>query len=147
MHVGIDIGYSNLKLVYGIGHEQVETLILPAGAAPLAHLPSAGSAEGESFVRVVVEDGEYGTCVDQSTIDNFPRTLNRKYSSTPAYQAIYRAALERVGVPGIEHLTTGLPVDRYYNEEDPARFIGRALAFNGGSLEIQMTEEVLALSW
>ena len=53
--LGIDIGYSNLKLAFGRRSTEPRVLLKPAGAAPVDRLGEKIADKGkDDFVRVVV---------------------------------------------------------------------------------------------
>lgn len=53
--LGIDIGYSNLKLAYGPQGAEPKVLLRPAGAAPADRLGEKIGGNGEEdFLRVLV---------------------------------------------------------------------------------------------
>lgn len=112
LFVGLDIGYSNLKLAcQGSAASNPQDFILPAGAAPLADLPhKLGGGVDDQGVMVVDVDGvRWAAGVDQSGLDG-TRQLHHDYPSTKPYKALFQAALLMSEADQVEHLVTGLPV-------------------------------------
>ena len=56
--LGIDIGYSNLKLAYGAADGEVETALRPAGAAPADRFGSRFDGRAQDDFLHVLVDGE-----------------------------------------------------------------------------------------
>ena len=57
--LGIDIGYSNLKLAYGQQGTEPKVMLRPAGAAPADRMgEKIGGDSEEDFLRVLVNEGE-----------------------------------------------------------------------------------------
>lgn len=114
LFVGLDIGYSNLKLAcQGVADSDSLDFILPAGAAPLADLPhKLGGGVDDQGVMVVDVDGErWAAGVEQSRLDG-ARQLHHDYPSTRPYKALFHAALLMSEADHVEHLVTGLPVSQ-----------------------------------
>ncbi|MCP4234328.1 MAG: ParM/StbA family protein [Aestuariibacter sp.] len=116
MPVGLDIGYSNLKLEFSVGHGEISQ-VFPAGAAPVEYLPVGASSSRSDEEIITINDREYAVCVDHSRLPDFPRSLNQNYSETETYNALYRAALRKTGVNHINCLVTGLPVSQALKRE------------------------------
>jgi len=116
---GLDIGYSNMKVVFG-GVEtapQMDIHIFPVGAAP-AHLLS-GNVEGRvvDATQVQVDGEEYVACVEPERLVNWERALHDDYPSTPSYRALFHAALLKTGGATVDRLVTGLPVSHHHNKK------------------------------
>jgi plasmid segregation protein ParM len=117
LFVGLDIGYSNLKLAcQGAGDSSPRDFILPAGAAPLADLPhKLGGGVDDQGVMIVDVDGErWAAGVDQSRLEG-ARQLHHDYPSTKPYKALFQAALLMSEADQVEHLVTGLPVTQAFD--------------------------------
>lgn len=108
--VGLDIGYSNIKISYGDNSTQKEptNLLLPAGV-------TTKDGYGESLIRdtdrpIEVEvDGEsHMACVPHSHPPVF-RVLHENYPCTVEYRALFAAAPIKTGFTHINTLVTGLP--------------------------------------
>lgn len=116
--LGMDIGYSNLKLTMGEGDSKPKELLLPAGAGPAKKLPtqiSAGESDGAIHVLVGTEEWVAGVPVDH--LENWERDLHPDYPSTQNYQALFHAALLKTGREKIDRLVTGLPVSQYLDND------------------------------
>lgn len=109
--MGLDIGYSNLKLVTVNGGSS-QHLCRPAGAAPVERLPEQLHGGGHDiFVKV---DGDtYAAGVAQTGIQQWQRSLDDDYAASPVYRALFHAALALAGNRVIDVLVTGLPVSHY----------------------------------
>lgn len=116
--VGLDIGYSNLKLVFGYRESDVTTMVLPVGAAPLSLMPQKiGGGHGSDFVQVQLGEEQWAACVHPGRIQGWERELHADYPSTNQYKALFYAALALTDTQVIDVLVTGLPVDQFKNEE------------------------------
>lgn len=116
MLIGLDIGYSGLKVVYGDRDTPRRELILPVGVAPTELVGSnfmTGQSVGE---QVLVDSTQYTAGIEPGTVPGQERTLDRNYTSTAAYKALFHAALVKAGDHHIHRLVTGLPVSLYLNE-------------------------------
>ena len=87
--IGLDIGYSNLKLVYGEVPDSgppkpAVTQVLPAGAGRLSDLPlRMGKADGDTDALVVNVNGEKWVAgVDQARLER--RTISNRPSVSTA---------------------------------------------------------------
>ena len=116
--VGLDIGYSNLKLAVGQADQPASVSILPGGAAPSSHYCKPVTAEGSSVTTVLVDDKRWVAGVSPSALDGFRRTLHADYPSQATYRALVEAGLTLAGRSVIDRLVTGLPVDE---AADPTR--------------------------
>lgn len=110
--VGLDIGYSNLKLAAGEAGAEPQVLIRPAGAGPDERLALAvGEVKGaEAAVGVLVDGTPWAAAVHPERFEGWQRTLHADYPASTAYRALFRAALLLAGTDTIERLVTGLPV-------------------------------------
>ncbi|TVQ94556.1 MAG: ParM/StbA family protein [Chromatiaceae bacterium] len=111
--VGLDIGYSNLKLAFGPRGAAPQVIVRPAGAAP-AHLLAASingaPPEQHPPIEILVDDTRWIAGVEQGRLEaGWQRTLHEDYSTTQAYAALARAALILTGARRIDVLVTGLP--------------------------------------
>ncbi len=110
--MGLDIGYSNLKLC--TGDKECSTHILPVGVLPDAAVHNAFmNAHLKKALRVTVEDEAFYAGVSQDFIGDRPRTLHEDYPSTVDYRAMFAAALVLASQPEIDHLVTGLPASQF----------------------------------
>ena len=120
MILGMDIGYSNLKLVYGDpkSPEKKTACILPAGAGPVEKVNKTIMGEVPSDVlQVKVGDELWAAGVAHNRLDNTVRQLHEDYPTSPAYQALFHASLLQANTPVIDLLITGLPVSQYYDRK------------------------------
>ena len=99
--IGLDIGYSNLKLAFGDVDKggtprPTVTRVLPGGAGRLSDLPiRLGKGEGDADAIVVNVNGEKWVAgVDQARLETSMRELHADYPASDAYQALFHAALK-----------------------------------------------------
>lgn len=57
--LGLDIGYSNLKMAMGHKGEEARTVVMPVGAGPLELMPQQLTGGAGASIQVVI-DGENG---------------------------------------------------------------------------------------
>lgn len=121
MKVGLDIGYSNVKLAFVDGSGHARTLLFPASSA-LASSQSKMSmlAQGSGYT-VLVDGVSYVAGADPETLSEFNRVVHEDYTGTQQYKSLFHAALLAVGVDRIEHLVTGLPVWQFEDDELTSR--------------------------
>lgn len=55
--LGLDIGYSNLKMAMGYKGEEARTVVMPVGAGPLELMPQQLTGGAGTCIQVVI-DGE-----------------------------------------------------------------------------------------
>ena len=110
--VGLDVGYSNLKVAVGEDAAGARLIVRPAGAAPLAQLGERiGTARGlPDVVRVEIAGEPWAAAVEPSRLEGWQRSLHEDYTTSPAYQALVTAALMLAEHPVVDRLVTGLPV-------------------------------------
>ena len=115
--VGIDIGYSNLKLAYGGSGETPKTLLRPAGAAPADRFGTRidGKAQ-DDFLHVLVDGEEFVAGVSPDRAEMWARTLHANYPASQSYKALFHAGLLLSEMDRIEVLVTGLPVSQYLDD-------------------------------
>lgn len=140
--VGLDIGYSGVKLAHGSGKAPA-VLNLPVGAAPIdraAQSLDGGRSLGEGH-EVMVDGQAWVAGVDPRTLDGFVRRLDESYPATPEYKALYYAALSAVGAPKVASLVTGLPVRQFQDirerEALRERLVGRHHIREGLTVEVE----------
>lgn len=119
MHVlGIDIGYSNLKLAFGPPDEEPTVWLRPAGAAPADRLGERIGASGEEdYLRVLVDGQPFVAGLSPDRAELWSRELHEDYSSTASYRALFHAGLLLAEGDQVGLVVTGLPVNQYL---DPA---------------------------
>lgn len=116
MKIALDVGYGSVKIVSGRSQNDLANLIYPAAAAPLAQRDQSLSGRIEGGVTVDVDGVPYSALVEPSRFENFARPLHQDYTTTPAYKALFLAALQVVGAPEVDCLVTGLPTRHAFDE-------------------------------
>ena len=116
--LGIDIGYSNLKLAYGERGATPKTLLRPAGAAPADRFSSRfdGKAQ-DDFLHVQVNGDPFIAGVAPDRAEMWSRSLHADYPSSASYQALFHAGLLLSEADHVDMLVTGLPVSQYLDEK------------------------------
>lgn len=109
--VGLDIGYSNLKVQAG-ERGSPSPFVLPAGAGPKNRL-SRGLLGDSEYPEVLVDGTIWVGGVEPGQIEASARELHEDYAGTDAYRALALSALSVIGRDHVDHLVTGLPVDHY----------------------------------
>lgn len=116
--LGIDIGYSNLKLAFGKRGTEPRVLLKPAGAAPVDRLGEKIADKGkDDFIRVVVNGTPFAAGLSPDRAELWSRELHEDYPSTESYRALFHAGLLLAELEQIDLLVTGLPVTQYLNQE------------------------------
>lgn len=116
--LGIDIGYSNLKLAFGKRGAEPKVLLKPAGAAPADRLGEKIADKGkDDFLRVVVNGTPFAAGLSPDRAELWSRELHEDYPSTDSYRALFHAGLLLAELEQIDLLVTGLPVSQYLNQE------------------------------
>lgn len=117
--LGLDIGYSNLKMAYGFADAEKPTVKIAAvGAAPIELLPQQITGEASANALRVMVDGEpWVAGVEPERLQGWDRELHPDYPATKAYKALFYAALLMTEQDTIDVLVTGLPVSQ---QQDPA---------------------------
>ncbi|MFE8033859.1 hypothetical protein [Thiohalocapsa marina] len=111
--IGLDIGYSNLKLAAGACDSAPQTGVMPAVAAPQAHVAmrlDAGESASPEGIAVSVQGRRWIAGVAPVRVSGWQRSLHEDYVTSDSYQALLLAALQAIGVERIDRLVTGLPV-------------------------------------
>ena len=124
MHLGLDIGYSSLKLSFAAPGCAPRNLVLPVGVTRAEHAGSNYFGTGTDGIPVVVDGERYVAGIQPHMAPDSPRSLDRSYTSSGQYRALYYAALASTGQRHIGCVGTGLPVSLYFNKalrEDLAR--------------------------
>lgn len=115
--LGIDIGYSNLKLAYGNKGASPTTLLRPAGAAPTDRFSSRFDGKvQDDFLHVQVNGESFIAGVAPDRAELWSRSLHADYASSASYQALFHAGLLLSEMEHIDILVTGLPVTQYLDE-------------------------------
>ncbi len=112
--VGLDIGYSNLKVAAGRSGEAPRVLLRPAGAAPIGkfgvRIQEGATGRGDPPIFVDVDGQRWVAGVEPSRFEGWSRSLHEDYAATPSYQALAKAGLTLAGYRSIDRVVTGLPV-------------------------------------
>jgi len=126
--VGIDIGYSNLKIAFGnSGSGSPVTVLRPAGAAPADRFGKRLDGKlQEDFINVLVNGKEYVAGVSPDRAQVWNRSLHEDYSATDSYMALFKAGLSLSGMRQIDALVTGLPVSQFL-EDKKKKFLERVM--------------------
>lgn len=117
--LGLDIGYSSVKVAHGNGQTSSPRLLqLPVGAAPVSRC--GVTADGRVAVngghRVSIHGEDWVAGIDPAQLSDFVQSMDDSYITTPEYRALFYAALAAVGTPRIDVLVTGLPVSHFQND-------------------------------
>jgi plasmid segregation protein ParM len=124
--LGIDIGYSNLKLACGDPGGEPRVLLRPAGAAPADRLGERIASNGEEdFLRVLVNGEPFVAGLSPDRAELWSRELHEDYPSTTSYRALFHAGLLLAELDQIDRVVTGLPVNQYLNPELRERLAGQ----------------------
>lgn len=116
--LGIDIGYSNLKLAYGQQGTEPKVLLRPAGAAPADRMGEKIGGDGEEdFLRVLVNDVPFVAGISPDRAELWSRELHENYPSTDSYRALFHAGMLLSEFDQIDLVVSGLPVNQYLNAE------------------------------
>lgn len=141
--VGLDIGYSSVKIAHGTGRSaSAELLQLPVGAAPVSRC--GVTADGKLAVtggqRVTINGEDWVAGIDPSQLSDFVQSMDEGYVATDEYRALFYAALSAIGQPSIDMLVTGLPVSHFHDEALrkglEARMTGRHYIRDGVVVEV-----------
>jgi plasmid segregation protein ParM len=126
MKIGLDIGYSGVKVAWGTGRLP-SLLRLPVGAAPLSAMSLAmdGTKNTGTGHRVLINDVEWVGGIDPAAIPSYARVMDSSYPKTDEFLALARAALSAVGAPVVESLVIGLPVAQSQNDEERDALVQR----------------------
>ncbi len=122
MVIGIDVGYSNLKVVAGeatAGQPQ-KKFLMPAGAGPAQKMPrpvADANTSAKAGVSVLIDDTEWVAGVEPGRLQGQERTLDRNYTKSKQYRALFLGALASLETNHIGHLVTGLPVSLHNDHE------------------------------
>ncbi len=110
--MGMDIGYSNLKLAMGLPDGKPDVSLHPAGAAPADRLPESLGRQ-ENALRVIVDGESWAVGVNPGKFSQWSRSLHGDYVQTPSYRALFLASLLLSGRDNVDVLVTGLPVSQW----------------------------------
>ncbi len=117
--LAIDIGYSNLKVVWGDVGSNPQSWIAPSGCGPRETLSeSVSGGGGHGIIQVLIGGRPWVAGVGHSLIESSVRELHADYPSTEVWEALFKAALRMAGRERVDLLVAGLPVSQH---QDPAR--------------------------
>lgn len=138
MVAAVDVGYGSVKAECGPMKGETKSIVMPSGAGRADDMPrklnGGPDLKGGELV-LLSEDGgpavEWVAGVHQTHIQQVARVTHENYPSTPEYRALYLAALARFGVPKINLLVTGLPVNQCFGPDGERRKKALAQAMKG----------------
>lgn len=111
--VGLDIGYSNLKVVAGNSSGEMKKMLRPAGAAPADRFGTRFDGKSQDdFLNVLVDGIPFVAGVSSDRAEMWERSLHAEYSTTQSYKALMYAGLLLSEMSDIDVLVTGLPVSQ-----------------------------------
>lgn len=117
--IGLDVGYSNLKIAIGAAGESPRLIVRPAGAAPLDRLGERiGNGRRQDAIVLDIDGQPWAAAIEPMRLEGWQRSLHEDYAATPAYRALVTAALVLANRPVVDRLVTGLPVAQ---AQDPRR--------------------------
>lgn len=117
--LGLDIGYSNLKIAMGDRGGEMTTKIMPAGAGSVDLMPrQVGANLSSDFIQVYINGEKWAAGVEPDKLQGWERELHRDYKNTDVYKALFYAALLTSERDVIDVVVTGLPVDQAMNEKE-----------------------------
>lgn len=117
MRLALDLGYSNVKLVYGRSRQEMTQAIFPASAAPLDQRDKTITGRVEGGITVPVDGVPYSAFVDAGRFQDYSRPLHEDYIRSASYKALFLASLQILAVDEVDEVVTGLPTKHY---RDPA---------------------------
>jgi plasmid segregation protein ParM len=123
--LGMDIGYSNLKLAMGTADAAPAVSLAPAGAAPINRLPASIGGGDREALRVALDGDLWAACVSPGKFTSWNRALHEDYAQTPSYRALFHAALLLSEREDIDLLVTGLPVSHWLDKARRAAVVAR----------------------
>lgn len=118
-NVGLDIGYSNVKMAYSGGEEGFQESVFPVGVARLDQFNRQIKGITGSNVEtttVLVDGVEYAAGIDPGKVVGSSRDISENYTQTAQYRALFNASLLYVNDTKIDRLVTGLPVSHWQND-------------------------------
>ena len=114
--LGIDIGYSNLKICAGPANSRPVSHIRPAGAAPIDRVGTRfDGQEARDLLRVRVRGEAFLAGIAPDQANHYSRSLHADYSTSDTYRALFHAGLLLSGMERIDPLITGLPVSQWFD--------------------------------
>lgn len=119
MIVGLDIGYSAVKIASTMASGPPKLQVFPAGACPIANLPTGLGFDIElgGAVQVDVDGEAYAALAEPRGLQNYCAPLHAGYTGSREYRALFLSSLFKVGAMHIDYLVTGLPVSQAKERE------------------------------
>lgn len=122
--VGLDIGYSNVKMTYSKEQNDgklsdAEDVIFPVGVATLNAFNNQRQGITGSRIEtteVLVDGIYYAAGIEPGLVIGSSRDISENYAKTMQYKALFHAALLHVDDTHIARLVTGLPVSHWQDE-------------------------------
>lgn len=145
--IGLDIGYSNLKMVYGESDKEMKSIVRPAGAAPADRFGTRFDGKmQDDFLHVLVGETPFIAGVSSDRAAMWERPLHADYPSTDTYKALFHASLLLSEMSSVDMLVTGLPVSQFKNGEHVAeiekRFLGTHKITQKRSVEVKAVKVI-----
>ena len=109
--MGLDVGYSNLKVAGGAARNMTIHERLPAGAGPAADLDESLGGNQTSGIDVDVRGQSWVAGVEPSRFASSQREIHSDYTATAMYHALATAGIGFSEKPHIDLLVTGMPVN------------------------------------
>ena len=107
--VGLDIGYSNCKVVFGDIRTEPRVLVAPVGAAPVKRKHRDLLGQSGHSVEVLVDGEPWAAMASPDDFAGGRRKLDRSYHWSDQYKAVFHAALLKTEAEQVDCLVTGLP--------------------------------------
>lgn len=118
--LGMDVGYSNLKIKMGTCEEDSSKILVPVGAGPASQMPTQMGAGRFEPIHVSLDGEPWVAGVPVDMLESWGRELHDDYPKSDQYRALFYAALLQTGRSKIDRLITGLPVSQFqdFNRRD-----------------------------
>lgn len=119
-YMGIDIGYSNVKCVFGNEDGIVSKDIFPIGSMPSNDFKESFMSVGGDAIKVMevnVDGTMYSVGFEPGKVPGISRSVTENYIDSTQYKSLFYAALSHSTDNHIEKLVTGLPVSHFHSEE------------------------------
>ena len=112
--VGLDVGYSNLKVAAGEAGSIPQVVVRPSGAAPADRLGERITTRSSppDGIYVEVRGERWVAAVEPTRLEGWQRPLHEDYAASPAYEALAKAGLVLADYRRVDQLVTGLPVSQ-----------------------------------
>ncbi len=117
MHVGLDIGYSRVKLAYRPDTNPIIQM-LTVGTGRRRGMPKGddNTHDASGSFRVIVNGENWAAVVSLSDILVFVRTVDSGYLQTPKHLALFREALTHIVSPEIDARVIGIPIIQFNDD-------------------------------